>query len=52
MKKEEKYFKEEFLKCEEFKNNKDLLNYILEDNKEYTKEEIKKIIKTYLEEII
>ena len=52
MKKEEKYFKEEFLKCEEFKKNKDLLNSILEDDKEYTKEEIEKIIKKYLEEVI
>lgn len=52
MKKDNKYFKEEFLKYEEFKKYKDLLNYILDDNQQYTKEEVEKIIKKYLEEVI
>lgn len=52
MKKEEQYFKDAVLKFEQFKKNKDLLNYILKDDKEYTKEEIHKIIKTYLEGVI
>ena len=52
MKKDEKYFKEEFLKNEKFKKNKDLLNFILEDNKEYTEKEIEQIINKYLEEVI
>lgn len=47
-----KYFKEDFLRSEKFKKDKDLLNAILEENKKYTKTEVEKKIKKYFEGVI
>lgn len=47
-----KYFKEEFLKSDEFIKNKDFLNFVLQENQLYSKEEVEKIIKKYFEEVI
>ena len=40
--------KEQFLKSKTFQDQKDLVNALLEDGKEYTVEEVKKIIDDFL----
>lgn len=42
------YSKRQFLKSEEYKKYKDLLNVLLEDNKFYEKTEVSKMIDGYL----
>lgn len=47
-----KYFKEDFLRSNTFKKSKDLINVLLEDDKQYTKAEVEKLIKKYFEGVI
>lgn len=44
---EDKYTKKQIVNSKTFKENKDLLNALLEENKLYTKNEISEIIKNY-----
>ena len=50
--KDRKFYKEQFLKSETYKNKKDLINTLLEDNVLYSKEDVDKIIKKYLEVVL
>lgn len=45
-----KYFKDDFLRSEKFKKNRDLLNAILKDKEQYSKADVEKMIKKYFEE--
>lgn len=47
-----KYYKNEFLKSEAYKNKKDFINSFLEDDKLYSKKDVDRMIKTYLEGVI
>ncbi len=50
--KNKKFYKEQFLKSNLYKNKKDLINTLLKDNQMYSKNDVEKIIKKYLEEIL
>ena len=43
--KTKKFYKEQFLKSESYKNQKDLLNALLKDGEKYSKTDVDKIIK-------
>ncbi len=43
------FYKEQFLKSKLYKQKKDLINTLLEDEKMYTKNDVENIIKKYLE---
>lgn len=45
---EKKYTKKALIKSNVYKDNRDLLNTLLENNKTYTKSEIDKLIDNYL----
>lgn len=45
---ENKYTKNRILTSETYKNKRDLLNVLLDDNKEYTKADVNKLIDGYL----
>lgn len=47
---QEKFGKEQLLKSVIFEDNKDILNVILEDDSEYTLEEVKERIKEFKKE--
>lgn len=47
-----KFYKEDFLKSTYFKEKKDLINTLLEDNTMYTKSDVENIIKNFLKEVI
>ena len=49
---EEKKKKKQIVNSKTFKENKDLLNALLEENKLYTKNEISEIIKNYKEGMV
>ncbi len=49
---EDKYTKKQIVNSKTFKENKDLLNALLEENKLYTKNEISEIIKNYKEGMV
>ena len=49
---EDKYTKNQIVNSKTFKENKDLLNALLEENKLYTKNEISEIIKNYKEGMV
>ena len=49
---EDKYTKKQIVNSKTFKENKDLLNALLEENKFYTKNEINEIIKNYKEGMV
>lgn len=49
---EDKYTKKQIVNSKTFKENKDLLNALLEENKLYTKNEINEIIKNYKEGMV
>lgn len=44
----DKFSKSDFLKSESYKDKKDLINTILDDNTEYTASEVDRLIKKYL----
>ena len=44
---EEKYTKDAILRAEKLSWNKDVLNILLEDNKEYTLSEVEKIVNDF-----
>lgn len=44
---EEKYIKKQIVNSKAFKDNKDLVNALLDENKLYTKNEVSEIIKKY-----
>lgn len=50
--KTKKFYKEQFLKSENYKNQKDLLNALLKDGEKYSKTDVEKIIKKYLEVVL
>lgn len=47
-----KFYKEQFLKSDTYKTKKDLLNTLLKDGKKYSKNDVEKMIKKYMEVII
>ena len=47
-----KFYKEQFLKSKDYKNKKDLLNTLLKDEEKYSKNDVEKIIKKYMEGVI
>ncbi|WP_250278886.1 hypothetical protein [[Clostridium] colinum] len=47
-----KFYKEQFLKSDEYKNKKDLVSALLKDNEIYSKNQVEEIIKKYLEVIL
>ncbi len=50
--KNKKFYKEQFLKSNLYKDKKDLINALLKDNEMYSKNDVEKIIKKYLEVIL
>lgn len=46
---EDEYTKNQIVNSKTFKENKDLLNAVLKENKSYTKKEVNEIIKNYKE---
>lgn len=42
--KDNEFTKEQFLQSKTFKNDKDIVNAVLQDNKSYTKEDVEKLI--------
>lgn len=51
-KKIKKFQKEQFLKSDFYKSQRDLINTILEDSVYYSKDEVEKMIKKYFEEVL
>lgn len=49
---EDKYTKKQIVNSKTFKENKDLLNALLEENNLYTKNEVSEIIKNYKEGMV
>lgn len=49
---EDKYTKKQIVSSKTFKENKDLLNALLEENNIYTKNEVSEIIKNYKEGMV
>lgn len=47
-----KFYKEQFLKSDLYKDKKDLINTLLKENEMYSKSDVEKIIKTYMEVIL
>lgn len=47
-KKESVYTKEQFLKSNDYKRHRDLLNVLLDENTKYSKTEVNKLIESYL----
>lgn len=47
--KDKKYSKDSFLKSKANKDRKDMINALLEDDKQYTKKDVEKLIENYLE---
>ena len=47
-----KFYKEQFLKSNLYKDKRDLINTLLEDDKMYSKNDVEKLIKKYLEGIL
>ena len=47
-----KFYKEQFLKSNLYKNKKDLINTLLKDNELYSRNDVDKIIKKYMEGFI
>nr|WP_317356792.1 hypothetical protein [uncultured Tyzzerella sp.] len=47
-----KFYKEQFLKSNLYKDKKDIINALLKDNQLYTKNDVEKIIKKYMEGIL
>lgn len=45
---EDKFSKEQIVKSKRFRNNIDLLNAILKENKQYTLKEVEEIIKNFM----
>ena len=45
---EKSYLKEAYLKSKKYKDKKDLINTLLEDNKSYTENQVNKLIDNYL----
>lgn len=45
---EDKFSKEQIVKSKRFRNNIDLLNAILKENKKYTLKEVEEIIKNFM----
>lgn len=45
---EDKFSKEQIVKSKRFRNNMDLLNAILKENKQYTLKEVEEIIKNFM----
>lgn len=48
VKKESVYTKEQFLKSNDYKRHRDLLNVLLDENTKYSKTEANKMIENYL----
>ncbi len=49
---EDKYTKKQIVNSKTFKESKDLLNALLQENKLYTKNEVSEIIKNYKEGMV
>lgn len=47
-----KFYKEQFLKSDLYKDKKDLINALLKENEMYSKSDVEKIIKKYMEVIL
>lgn len=47
-----KFYKEQFLKSDLYKQKKDLINTLLKDDEMYSKNDVEKIIKKYMEVIL
>ncbi len=45
---EDKFSKEQIVKSKRFRNNIDLLNAVLKENKQYTLKEVEEIIKNFM----
>ncbi len=48
IKSEPSYTKQSFLKSEKYKDKKDLISVLLDDNKSYTKTDVNRLIDSYL----
>lgn len=48
----QKFFKQQFLNYQKFKNYKDLLNSILNEDTLYSIKEVENILKNYFKEVI